>query len=90
MVVDIWEKVAIKLKMESYRGLLTGKSPEEAEGYRWAKHAAALAVAEAKPLMWEEFVEAFNRDSKSADDRLQRDSGKLSGGIKEERKSALY
>ena len=39
---------AVKLKKESYRAWLAQGTPEAADGYRQAKHAAAQVVAEAK------------------------------------------
>lgn len=41
-----WMRDIIKLQ-KSYQGMLAGRTQEEAEGYRRAKQAADLAVAEA-------------------------------------------
>uniref|UniRef100_A0A671UIZ1 Endonuclease/exonuclease/phosphatase domain-containing protein n=1 Tax=Sparus aurata TaxID=8175 RepID=A0A671UIZ1_SPAAU len=59
-------RVAVKLKKESYRAWLARGTPEAADGYRQAKHAAARAVSEAKTRVWEEFGEAMEEDYRSA------------------------
>ena len=39
--------------MESYRAWLAGGTPEAADGYRQAEHAAVQAVVEAQIPVWE-------------------------------------
>ncbi|XP_048857101.1 uncharacterized protein LOC125724452 [Brienomyrus brachyistius] len=61
---------AVKLKKESYRAFLACGTPDAADGYRQAKRNAALAVAEAKTRVWEEFGEAMENDFRTASRRF--------------------
>ena len=59
-------KDAVKLKKTSYRACWLARGiPEAADGYRQAKRAAAWAVMEAKPLIWEKFGEVMEEDHRS-------------------------
>jgi len=58
-------KEAIRLK-EAFRAWLAQGYNEIADGYWEAKRTAASAVAEAKTRVWEEFVEAMEKDFRLA------------------------
>ncbi|KAK3569395.1 hypothetical protein QTP86_027811 [Hemibagrus guttatus] len=74
---------AVKLKKESYRAWLARGTLEAAEAYRQAKRTAARVVSEAKTRVWEEFVEAMEKDYRTASgkfpDRSAPQKGVLNG-----------
>lgn len=53
---------AVRLKKEAFLAWLARVSTKRADRYQSAKRAAAAAVAEAKPWVWEEFTEAVEKD----------------------------
>lgn len=58
-----WVRETVKLKSEFYRALLAGRMLEAFKEYQQAKWTTALAVVEAKTWMWDELVEALDKDS---------------------------
>ncbi|XP_054862758.1 golgi transport 1Ba isoform X1 [Amphiprion ocellaris] len=68
---------AIRLKKEAFWAWLARGSPEAANGYRLAKRAA---VAEAKTRVWEEFVEAMEKDFRLVSRRFWQTIRRLGGG----------
>uniref|UniRef100_A0A8D2ZX27 Endonuclease/exonuclease/phosphatase domain-containing protein n=1 Tax=Scophthalmus maximus TaxID=52904 RepID=A0A8D2ZX27_SCOMX len=57
---------AVQLKKESFRDMLSQRTPEAVARYRRARRAAASAVSEAKQRMWEKFGEVMEKDFRSA------------------------
>ena len=57
---------AVRLKKESFRDMLSQRTPEAVAGYRRARRAAASAVKEAKQRVWEKFGEDMEKDFRSA------------------------
>ena len=55
---------AVRLK-ESFRDMLSQRTPEAVAGYRRARRAAASAVKEAKQRVWEKFGD-MEKDFRSA------------------------
>ena len=53
---------AVRLKKESFTDMLSRGTPEAGLYYRWARRAAAAAVAEAKQWVWEEFGKVMEKD----------------------------
>ncbi|KAM4614981.1 protein NLRC3-like [Polymixia lowei] len=53
---------AVRLKKESFRDLLSRRTPEAVARYRQTRRAAASAVAEAKQRVWEKFGEDMEKD----------------------------
>ncbi|KAK3545822.1 hypothetical protein QTP70_015265 [Hemibagrus guttatus] len=71
---------AVKLKKESYRAWLARGTLEAAEAYWQAKRTTAVVVSEAKTRVWEEFVEAMEKDYRTASGKFWQTVRRLTRG----------